>query len=122
MKTRIMKKLRSKAGESIAEVMIAILVIAVASVLLAGMITGTNHMVTTSKIKMDEYYEANTALETFTVPEGSSHAVSSEGNVTISVEASDFTSFAIPAVSVEYVENTTFAGKPVIAYRMHAGS
>ena len=46
---KIAKKLRSQAGESIAETLVAVLVIAVALTMLAAMITATANMVKKAK-------------------------------------------------------------------------
>lgn len=56
-------KLRSQAGETIAEVLVAMLISALALTMLASMITATVSMVTRSKEKMKEYYENGESLE-----------------------------------------------------------
>lgn len=56
-------KLRSQAGETIAEVLVSLLISALALTMLASMITATVSMVTRSKEKMKEYYENGEALE-----------------------------------------------------------
>ena len=115
MRKKICKKLRSQTGESIAETLIAVLVIAVATMLLAGMITATNNMVRQSKEKANEYYQANTVLETF---DGT--VQSAEIKITAAVDPTDTDMkpvfFSIPDVSVTCAENATFGSNPVVAY------
>ena len=105
---KIAKKLRSQAGESIAETLIAVLVIAVALTMLAAMITATANMVKTSEKTMDEYYTENAALET----------LSGGTETTIVITSEDETSSGtIESVSAAYAENKVLS-EPVIAYRM----
>jgi len=59
---RLIDKLRSQAGESIAEVLIALLVSAVALMLLANMITSATSIVTGSREAFDKYVTAENAL------------------------------------------------------------
>ena len=54
MHKRIIKKVKSRAGETIAEVLVALLISSVALVMLAGMIASTTSMVTQSKSKMED--------------------------------------------------------------------
>ena len=106
---KIAKKLRSQTGESIAETLIAVLVIAVALTMLAAMISATADMVKKSEKKMDDYYTANTALETLSG--GTSMSIN------ISPDSSEGGSSSIESVSAVYVDNTVLS-KPVIAYRL----
>ena len=61
---KTIKKLKAQAGESIAEVLIALLISSLALVMLASMISSTQSMVSRSKTKMSAYYQANNVLET----------------------------------------------------------
>lgn len=114
MRKRICEKLRSRTGESIAETLIAVLVIAVAAMLLAGMISATNNMVRQSNDKMNEYYKENAKLEIIAKTTTSTDTIQISAKVVN--ETSDI-AFSIPGVPVTYVENTTFGSNPVIAYR-----
>ena len=105
MKT-IGKKLRSQAGESIAETLVAVLVIAVALTMLASMISATVSMVKTSEAKMDDYYKANAALENLEAGEP----------LTVSIKQGDTDVESISVVS----EKNDVLSKPIIAYRMKA--
>lgn len=102
------KTLRSQVGESIAETLVAVLVIAVALTMLAAMISATTSIVKTSEEKMDDYYKANAALETL------------DTNVeplTISIKEGDA---EVQSISVVSVTNEVLS-KPVIAYRYNKG-
>ena len=56
---KLLHKLRGQAGESLAETLMAVLVITLALTILAGMIGAAGNMVKTSEAKMNEYYESN---------------------------------------------------------------
>lgn len=59
MKGRIARKLKSRAGESIAETLIGMLIASLALVMLAGSISTATRLILTSKDRMDEYYAAD---------------------------------------------------------------
>lgn len=61
MKT-IHKKIKSTKGESIGEVLIALLISSLALVLLASMITSSSTMIKNSRAKMSRYYFQNDIL------------------------------------------------------------
>jgi Tfp pilus assembly protein PilV len=102
----VKKKLRSQAGETLAETLITVLIIAVAMTMLAGMISATASMVKTSENKMKEYYQGSAALETFSEAE-------SGPTVTLKTDTATFES--IPIV---YAKNEVFSDHTVISYRM----
>lgn len=58
------KKLRSRCGEMLVESIVAVLIISLASVVLATMITSASRLNKTAKEKDTELYEAITAAET----------------------------------------------------------
>lgn len=60
---KIIKKMTSHFGESIGEVLIALLISSLALVMLASMISSTNSMVSKGKGKMDQYYSQNENIE-----------------------------------------------------------
>lgn len=105
---KFMRKLRSQAGESIAETLIAVLVIAVALTMLASMITATANMVKRSERTMDAYYTANAALETLSSGEGMTISIKEEGGSELE---------SVPAI---YAANSELS-ETVIAYRMQTG-
>lgn len=109
---KLLHKLRSQSGESLAETLIAVLVIALAMTILAGMIGAAGNMVKTSEVKMNEYYESNRKLETFSEESGNATV-----NITASGEAASTTE-NIESVTVGYVINRVFSDHPVVAYRL----
>ena len=56
------KKIKGRSGDSLAEVLIALLISAVALVMLASMITSSTSMIDSSKKKMNSYYDAAGSL------------------------------------------------------------
>ncbi len=82
LRARLLKKLKGKAGESLAEVLIALLIAALALTMLASVISSAARMITQSKKKMSDYYAANGELTT------RSHAVANteSGELTASVQ------------------------------------
>ncbi len=58
----MVQRLKSKKGESISEVLIALLISALAIVLLAGMINASTEMIQKSKDKMDKYVNAENGI------------------------------------------------------------
>ena len=106
-----MNKIRSRAGETIAETLIALLVGTLAMMVLAGMISATKDIVETTEEKMNDYYEANSALETL-----------EEDNVVLTVKTDESThTVTIPAEKIQYCENGELK-KTVTAYRYVAAS
>ena len=101
------RKLKSRAGESIAETLVALLISALALVMLAGAISSTANMITTSDKKMGEYYDLDDKLVRRTEGDGTL-------NVTITLPGVG----ASPEVhsNVNYYKNDAFASKPVVAY------
>ena len=63
MKKSILKKLKNNKGESITEVLVALLISVISMTLLAGMIAASASMTEKSKKKIDDYYKAENSLE-----------------------------------------------------------
>ena len=100
-------KLRSQAGESIAETLFALLIAALALVMLAGAITTSARIITQSRNKLDAYYSAN---------ESDSGVVKMSGSGTrntVQIRASDLSQDA----GIMYYQNTAFGQTPVTAYK-----
>ncbi len=55
---RVSKKLKSRAGETLSEVLIALLIAALALTILANMISASSKMVLDSRGSLEKYYEA----------------------------------------------------------------
>ncbi len=62
LKTALKKKIGSQAGDSIAEVLVALLISSLALVMLASMITSSSKIITASKTKMQDYYSESSGL------------------------------------------------------------
>lgn len=73
---KLKRKLRSKRGESLTEVLIALLISGIAMMMLASMIATTQRIVTKTKSSTKEYVGGNNKLV-----EKSSDALSGSGNV-----------------------------------------
>ncbi len=100
MKKKLVAKLRSRAGESLTETLVALLIAALGLVILAGAISSTNSMVQRSKTVMTSYYTANNALE-----------AQSGSKTDLSVSITSFGDYPVEAYS-----NDVISGKTVAAY------
>lgn len=76
---RITAKLRSRAGESLSETLIALLVSVLALVMLAGAISAAGNIVTRSRNAMEEYLAADAAMA------GREASAKGEGTIAITV-------------------------------------
>ena len=119
IKKRIARKLKSRAGESLGEVLIALLIAALALTMLAAVISSSSKIITQSKKKMADY---NTANEVLAAQETETKKL----NITIkrtTGESEPFTSTGSAIAltpgqttnGIFYAENEV-AGKPVISY------
>ncbi len=113
LKKKLKKRIGNQAGETIAEVLIALLISSLALVMLASMISATQSMVSNSKTKMDEYYEANNILEN--TPDGE-EAIPRK-TVSISGNGVDYST---PDGTVSLYENDVL-GKKTYSYRYSGG-
>ena len=115
------RKIRSRKGDSIAEVLIALLISSLALVMLASMISSSGRMITTSQSVMEKYYAASSVMNNLngeTVPSEAGAVITGKGIFTIeispAVEGSPTEKKEYP---VAYAENQNFAQKPVTAFR-----
>ena len=99
---KLTKKIKSRAGETIAEVLIALLISSLALVMLASMISATQSMVAKSEKKMSEYYDANDVLENLD---------SDDKKGTLTVTVKDSTNFISISNSEPYYENDQLGNK-----------
>ncbi len=121
MKKRMLEKLRSRRGDSIAEVLVAMLISAVALVLLASMITSSSRMIRRSRESMEDYDAANNVLAAMpdTVPD-TVHTVTKASDVELNVKNADSQTIRLKTASgsvVTVYENAGYAGKTVVAYK-----
>jgi len=115
-----MNKIRSTSGETIAETLIALLISALALVMLAASISVASHMVTTSREKLRDYYDANEVIvKQDTVPGGLNGIAETEANKTISIKEVGAASVSteITSVKVDIFTNKAFSNKPVKSYK-----
>lgn len=108
---RGLKKLKSRAGESIAETLVALLISALALLMLAGAVSSAARVVTGSSNKLKEYYAADRNLATYET---------AKGTVTITVKPTVSTDAPTPLFEkvVNYYENATLGSTNVVAYAM----
>ena len=112
--SRLTKRLRARAGESITEVLIALLVSAVGLMLLAGLIVSTAHLIEKSRSTMHEYVSSDLALMEKGASTMSGTLVMKCG--TESVKLTDDDLFA--AVEVVYYSNPNSPDLDVVSYRV----
>ena len=113
MRLRIRNKLRGKAGESIGETLVALLISALALVMLAGAITASARMIKQSEGALADYYSAlNDVADHKTAGEdGSAITVTikeKEASTTIKLFDTDRTYL--------YSRYEAFAGTPIVSY------
>ena len=103
----MMRKLRSRSGESLTETLVALLISCLALLMLAGAVSAATRVVLRSRDRMTEYYAADGAL-----------AVRAGARGTLSVSLSDTSDSALDLedIPADYYENDAFARHPVIAY------
>ena len=100
-------KLRSGAGESIAETLVALLISALALVMLAGAISATARMITVSDKQMGKYYEGDTNLVQQSTSDGTLD-ITIKGLGTLQEYRND----------VNYYKNDAFSNSIVVAYKL----
>jgi hypothetical protein len=103
MVDKLKKKLNSRSGESLTETLVALLISALALVMLAGAITASMRVITRSREKLDEYYNANESV----VAGGTQ-----PGKVSISVAGIQSKDY-----DVYFSTNDEFSNTPVISYK-----
>ena len=97
------KKLKGRGGESLTEVLVSLLISAVALTMLASMISASTGMVKQSREKLDDYYTNNNGLVTRT-------------GTSVSGFAEFGTEDGKVYDQVSYLENDESIGHAVIAY------
>ena len=111
MKTRIVSKLKNKAGESIAEVLVALLIAAMAMTMLASVIASTSKIITQSKTEIAAYYDANNDLD------------SRINGANVTVDGSKIITIKVGGKAVYLNSDTTNAGEyPVNCYKNNKSS
>ena len=111
-KNRLQRKLRGCRGESIAEVLVAVLISALGLALLAGMISGAVNLIQSGEESMQEYVERENALAART---GASEA----GSVHPSEKLTDGSGADL---SVRCYRIEIPGGEPVVSYEAGDGA
>ena len=111
---KILRKLNNRRGESLSEVLIALLISSLGIALLAVMITSSVRMITESRTTVESYVAAENALAVRTGSTGQTGTVTLTNNGGHDQDLTDNVSSDIP---VTYYVNSVIGGKPVIAYR-----
>ena len=117
---RVKQKLKSDAGESLGEVLIALLIAALALTMLASVISTSARMISQSKEKLEKYYAANEELNTRTRDSSKNLTTTgTEKEVTVTVKAGDvgigFLSTG-DKIMAQYFDNKQVSNTDVIAY------
>lgn len=112
-KSKILKKLHSRKGETLVEVMVAILVGVFSCLMLAQIISTSTDLDSTSRVLFTEYYKVNNQLTKAYAGDENSGLVPKIGNIIIT---GDNVEVDIVYQS-EYYVNGTISGAEVIAYR-----
>ena len=112
MTEKLKIKLNSKSGESITEVLVALLISSLGLLLLAGMITSTNRIVSRSKEATKQYVQQTNALvEQSGTGSGSGSVTFSGGGLTkLTYNSGD-------SISVTYYTNDQSGSNAVTAYK-----
>ena len=113
MMKKASRKLKSRAGESIGETLVALLISALALVMLAGAISATGRMITASDKQLGKYYDGDKRLVTLTASEsdGTLNSLTIKGEGTAAVQEVHN--------NVPYSINNAFTSKPVVAYKLN---
>ncbi len=105
--SRFLKKLKNRAGETISETLVALLIASLALVMLASMISSTVNLVSTSKTKMNAYYQDLSGLENLS---------GADSTATITIRPSSaIETFSTISETIKY-ETTEAFSETVVAY------
>lgn len=108
-------KIRSNAGETISETLVALLISALALVMLAGSITAASGMVTKSRSKLSDYYDANEYLVTMDSSKKTDDTETANDTISVKIDGATDEKFS---VSVNTFVNKIFGdSKAVITYK-----
>ena len=118
LKRKLAARLRGNRGETLTEVLVALLIAALALTMLASVIHSSSTMIQNSKKFMNDYYEANDELA---LQSGSGETKTLKLVIAVDgSETSDEVNLKLnTAPEVEIYTNSTISSKPVISYRLH---
>ena len=120
MKKQISAKLNSRSGESIAEVLVALLISALALVMLASMITSSVDLVTKSRQTMDAYYRKNAVVAEQKIGVQVLDDLNKAKSIQISLDGKSGSYGLVKAdeeISLSYFINDKNARYPVVSYK-----
>ncbi|MDO5491496.1 MAG: hypothetical protein Q4F96_03740 [Bacillota bacterium] len=106
---KLKKRIRSRAGETIAETLVALLIAALALTMLAGAVSAASNMIRDSRTALNNYYSKTENVAAF-----NSAVTQFQG---ISVTGKNGSTMARKSYDILYVNNDAFAGTPVYAYK-----
>jgi len=109
IRKQIRRKLKSRAGESIGETLVALLISALALVMLAGAISATARMITVSDKQLGKYYDGDNKLVVRT---------DNDGVLSVTIAGKETDDAQELHSTVKYFSNDAFANKPVVAYKL----
>ena len=117
---QVKQKLKSDAGESLGEVLIALLIASLALTMLASLISTYARMISQSKEKLEKYYAANEELNTRTHDSSKNLTTTGTGKeVTVTVKSGDDGIGFLATgddITAQYYDNKQFSNTDVIAY------
>lgn len=106
MKT-ILKKVKNRSGETIAETLVALLISSLALVILAGAISASSGIIRKSSNKLNAYYDAsNAAIEGMAGASGVNLTFGSDITVQVKVGVNDTLSSNNPVVMFSYKKSS----------------
>lgn len=119
MNNSLKAKLQSRAGETIAETLVALLIAALALVMLAMALTASSSMITTTRNKLDAYYDKADELAQMDSLADNPAEMSSSPTVTIrDTEAQiTFVTENSGTMTVTAYQNDEFSKNVVVAYK-----
>ena len=120
MMKKLKKKLNSRAGESIGETLLSLLIAALALVMLAGAISASSNVITSSRDKLEKYYTEN-EKDTGVVKMTSSGTAADEGIAITDTITDSEGAISEQKYDVTYYKNGEFNTKTVIAYAVSDG-
>ena len=111
-----LRKLRSRAGESISETMVSVLIAALSLVMLAGAVTSASNSIAKSKEKLNAYYDVNEMLV--------QKSVSNSGNTPTAVKYDELTFDEALAKHLKVMDQTAYSlcregNMPIIVFDMN---
>ncbi len=115
MKKKVLKKLKSRGGETLAEVLIALLISALALTMLAGMVSVSGNLVLNSMDRMEEYVAAENDIVSYTASD------SAVGSITLNMTGSGdlkITEKCDVSLPVSFYKSRVIGKVAVVSYKV----